>query len=388
MSLLNRRRTILAKIETTYGTDPIPTGAANAMLVRNLNPVPQNVNLVSRDMIRPYFGNSDKLPGTLYAGIDFEVELAGSGTAGTAPAWGVLMRACGFSETLNATPITGTAQAGGSTTTIKLAAGASAVDGFYNGMPITITAGTDIGQSGVIVGYVGSTKVATLANPFTTATDATSAYSIGACAVYRPISTSFESCTLYFNVDGVLHELNGSRGTVSFDLNANAIPIAKFKFIGIYVPVLDSASPAVTLSAWMQPLACNKANTPSFGLYGYNTGTLSQLTLDAGITTVFRQLIGGTQQALITDRQAVGQVTIEAVTIATKDWWTAIANATNGTLQITHGTVTGNIVQVSAPKVQRTSPSYQDLQGVAMLQASLQLLPSTLGNDELNVAVY
>ena len=34
--------------------------------------------------------------------ITFEVELAGSGSAGTAPAWGPIIRACGFSETISA----------------------------------------------------------------------------------------------------------------------------------------------------------------------------------------------------------------------------------------------------------------------------------------------
>ena len=36
MPLLSRKRLILAKSEATYGVDSSPTGASNAVLVRNL----------------------------------------------------------------------------------------------------------------------------------------------------------------------------------------------------------------------------------------------------------------------------------------------------------------------------------------------------------------
>ena len=50
--------------------------------------------------------------GTRSVSCEFVVEIAGSGTAGTAPAWGLLLRACGFAEVVTAgtrvdyTPIT------------------------------------------------------------------------------------------------------------------------------------------------------------------------------------------------------------------------------------------------------------------------------------------
>lgn len=102
MPQLTRRRTILAKIETTYGTDPTPTGAANAILVRNLNVTPQASEIVSRDNYRPYLGNFEQLQASTHVTLDFEVEMAGSGTAGTAPAYGSLLKACGLSETVAA----------------------------------------------------------------------------------------------------------------------------------------------------------------------------------------------------------------------------------------------------------------------------------------------
>ena len=61
MPLLSRKRVILAKTEVTYGTDPTPTGAANAILVRNLSITPQNSEIVSRDLVRPYLGASEQI---------------------------------------------------------------------------------------------------------------------------------------------------------------------------------------------------------------------------------------------------------------------------------------------------------------------------------------
>jgi hypothetical protein len=102
MPLLSRKRLILAKTETTYGTDPNPTGSANAILVRNLEITPLQADTVSRDLIRPYLGVSDQLLAQTRVEVTFEVELAGSGAAGTAPAYGPVLQACGLSETVAA----------------------------------------------------------------------------------------------------------------------------------------------------------------------------------------------------------------------------------------------------------------------------------------------
>lgn len=103
MGRLVRKTAILAKIETTYGTDPTPTGAANAILISNAT-FDLNYNNVSRDLVRAYLGGSEQLVGTRFVQCSFEVEFANSGTAGTAPAWGPLLRACGFAEASLTTP--------------------------------------------------------------------------------------------------------------------------------------------------------------------------------------------------------------------------------------------------------------------------------------------
>lgn len=100
--MYTRKTALLAKIETIYGTDAVPTGAANALVIRNATLTPLDADMVDRALVRPYFGSSPKLAVAARVQLDFEVELAGSGAAGTVPAWGALLRGCAFSETISA----------------------------------------------------------------------------------------------------------------------------------------------------------------------------------------------------------------------------------------------------------------------------------------------
>ncbi len=98
-----RNCVLLAKVETTKGTDAVPTGATNAILpVGEISLTPIEADRVPRNILRGYFGAPDQLLGSSWQSIRFSVELAGSGTAGTAPAWGALLQACAFAETVTA----------------------------------------------------------------------------------------------------------------------------------------------------------------------------------------------------------------------------------------------------------------------------------------------
>ena len=99
-----RNTVILAKVETTIGTDAVPTGAADACLVSAMTINPLSANNVSRDLVRGYFGGSEQLVATAFVSVDFTVELAGSAAAATAPQWGDLLIGCGMAESLLTTP--------------------------------------------------------------------------------------------------------------------------------------------------------------------------------------------------------------------------------------------------------------------------------------------
>lgn len=97
-----KKMLLLAVVEAVSGTDQVPTAGANAILCRAFMPEPITAEQVSRDLIRPYKGNSGKLTVGEHRKFTCEVEIAGSGAAGTAPAWGPLLQACGFAETVTA----------------------------------------------------------------------------------------------------------------------------------------------------------------------------------------------------------------------------------------------------------------------------------------------
>lgn len=96
-----KKKYLLAKIESVYGTDPVPT-ATDAILTTNLNINPYEGNRVSRNLDRAYMGAQEEVNTGPMVSIDFEVEFAGAGAAGDVPGYGTLLRACGFAETINA----------------------------------------------------------------------------------------------------------------------------------------------------------------------------------------------------------------------------------------------------------------------------------------------
>ena len=93
-------RSLLAKAESSYGTNPTPTGSANYIQVTELNIEPIVSDEVSRDLIRPYMGNYEVIPANTRVNVTFSVEMSGSGSAGTAPKYGAILKACALSETV------------------------------------------------------------------------------------------------------------------------------------------------------------------------------------------------------------------------------------------------------------------------------------------------
>lgn len=100
MALFWQKKTLLAKTETTYGTDSVPTGLANAIYAKNVSITPLEANVIEREHIRAYFGGFEQIQSTAQVKVEFECDIAGSSAAGTAPPWGPLARACGLAETL------------------------------------------------------------------------------------------------------------------------------------------------------------------------------------------------------------------------------------------------------------------------------------------------
>jgi hypothetical protein len=307
MALLTRKRLLLIETESSYGTDPTLTGA-DVVLVRDLSVVPQQSDIVSRDLIRPYLGASEQLLANTRVECTFSVELAGSGAAGTAPQYGKALKACGLSETI-----------------------------------------------------VASTSV-----------------------TYAPVSASFESVTIHYNLDGVRHIVTGARGTFTINGSVGEIPTIDFTFTGIYNAPTDSTQPSVTYANQATPLIFKQGNTTGFQLLSH-AGSLSNFSLDLGNEIVYRELIGATKEVLLTNRSASGSATIEAVAISAKDYFAAALGDSLGNLTFTHGTTAGNKAQVTSTRVDIADVSYGEQDGIAMLEIPYTMVPSTSGNDEVSI---
>jgi hypothetical protein len=97
MPMLANRETITVKQEVTYNTDPVPV-AGDAVLVINPSWAHEGLRMNAREAVRHSLGQLQQVyGGTLMA---FECELKGSGTAGTAPEIGTLLKSCGMAETV------------------------------------------------------------------------------------------------------------------------------------------------------------------------------------------------------------------------------------------------------------------------------------------------
>ena len=98
--MLKMREVILFKIESTYNVDPTPTPAADAIMVRNPSWAHEGARLIDRPNVTGTLDTKRKLYGGSLQTVSFEVELKGSGAAGTPPEFGSLLRACYVDETI------------------------------------------------------------------------------------------------------------------------------------------------------------------------------------------------------------------------------------------------------------------------------------------------
>lgn len=302
---------------SSYGTDPNSNMAANALKVSDLSITPQVSDVVSRNLIRPFYGASQQLLANKRVECSFTVEMTNSGTATAAPAFDKALQACGLSRATDE-------------------------------------------DSGSTIGYT-----------------------------YKPESSSFNSVTIYYNVDGVLHKVTGARGTFSLSATVGEIPTITFNFTGIYVPPIDAAAPTTNLAfvASADPLLFNNDNlTGSFNAFGSTTRNIQSVSLDLGNSIVYRETIGSSnaKEVLITDRAVTGTVVLQAPDdITDKDYFAeAAADATAlSTLDFTHGTATGNKVQINSTKADIGDITYEDSDGIAMMSIPFTLVPESDGNE-------
>jgi hypothetical protein len=200
---------------------------------------------------------------------------------------------------------------------------------------------------------------------------------------YKPVSTSFASCTIYVNIDGVNHAVTGARGTFSINATVNEIPTISFSMTGKYNAPADVTLPTCTYQKQADPLLFKDGNTSGFQLFGY-AGALQSWSLEMNNEIVTRQLVGGTQEVLITNRAPSGTASVESVALASHNFFTDATGSSTGTNRWLHGTTAGNKVQVLCPQTDLGQPGYEDNDGAVMLMLPFVATPNA-GNDEVEI---
>ncbi|MGZ6477661.1 MAG: hypothetical protein ACXWQE_00085 [Bdellovibrionales bacterium] len=376
MSLRTRVRSIVAKIESVYGTDASPTGSANAILCKNLNFTPLATELVNRDLIRPYFGNSENLMALKYGTVDFEVEMVGRGQVGVAPSYDCLLRACAMTK--STTQVTCSIVVATLVATVTKTA-----HGYSIGDKILISGCTDTLLNGVqTIVTVPTSGTFTFATTASDASPAAGSPKLNTAIVYVPVTDSLESISIYYNVDGVLHKLFGGRGTFEISTVVKQIPTLKFTFTGLYDTPADVAVPTTDYTSFMIPQIVNTQNTPGFTLLSYS-GNMESASMNVANDVQYITLVGS-EKVNILDRKPAGTLVFEAPLTASKNFFSLASAQTQGALNLTHGSANGYKVLLDAASVLLGNPSYQDSNGVQMLSVPYTLNPVS-GNDEFSL---
>jgi len=141
------RQLLLVKLETTYGTDPTPAAASDALLAVD----PEIRSLADILERRPTSTSMGILPGAVgqrWCEVSFGVEIRGQGAAGSAPRGiGAALQACAMAETINVavsavyTPVSATASLKSVTIYAFLAGRRHIISGCVGSVEIDLTAG-------------------------------------------------------------------------------------------------------------------------------------------------------------------------------------------------------------------------------------------------------
>lgn len=393
-ALLIRNSFLLAKTETTYGTLASPIANTDAIKIVSMEVTPITGERVQRNLIKGFLG-ADRAPLTNeHVAVTITFEWGGSGVAATAPRFSPLLLASGM-NLASVAEITGTATAGGAgSLTLADLGGSNPATDAYVGFPIEITAGTGIGNKGVITAHNGSTRVVTVVPSTDTFTaDATSVYKIPALSLYQPITTfgNGSSCTLVAVKDQNVHRIEGFRGSPALNAPLNQYGTFTITGVGRYVTPTAKGSESFSYGAQAEPVPVTPKHTRALRFQGF--GPCSEgFTFDWGLTTAFRSLINCEPHARITDRpNPNGTLTIENPAIATKNFFTAAADnsgASDGPFVVQQGIVATESSVFFAPKCAISGDiSFSDSDGIDMMQIPFTALPKTQ-NDETRLIFF
>lgn len=325
MARYARNQAILAKVETTYGTDITPTGGSNAILVSGLQANALAATNVDRDLIRAYLGGSEQLVGSNYIEVSFDVEFQNGGTAGTAAAWDPLLQACGYTT--------------GSLLTVPSRV-EHALEATYSAWKSLTIYYHDDGVLHKLLGARGTVSMDLM---------------VGARPVFK-------------------FKFLGLNGGISAVANP-ALTLTGFK---APLVVTDSNTGALTLG-------CTYATGVLSGGTEYVSGGMS---IDVGNDVQFVDLLGTAalagQSIDFAQRSMTGSIEFDLTAANEVTFMASVLANTTQSIGLVHGTTAGYKMLVFAPKVQLINPKKVEKNGRRLIGYDMRIIPDT-GNDELKI---
>ena len=204
---------------------------------------------------------------------------------------------------------------------------------------------------------------------------------------YTPENTStFDSATIWYYTDGIRHQANGCRGTFSITAEVGQAPLLNFQMQGVYVAPSDTAIPSTTKSNQAEPVIFKNGNTSAFSIFGYS-GILQSWSFDMNNTYNYRELVGGTKEVMITERAPSGTLLVEAPALSAHNFFTDATGSSTGTNTWQHSGGAGNIATVSCPQSDFSAPTYEDSDGVVMMNLPYMATPTSAGNNEWSLVM-
>lgn len=189
-----KRLVLLAVVQSAKGTPGTPVPGTNAILCKGFTPKPISGKVIERNLITGFKGNQSGGFTGEHRVFEFEVELAGSGAAGTAPKFAPLLLGCGLSETLLATTSATYALTNGVGSYLTLY-------GYLDGVLFKVT-----DALGTVSGSLNSEEYPTLKFTFTGAYEAMTDVTMPTGMVYtgfiKPVAVG-KANTATFTVDGL-----------------------------------------------------------------------------------------------------------------------------------------------------------------------------------------
>lgn len=367
---------VAAKIETTAGTDAIGGTPAASDWIGSDCEVQFDPQVIDLPEFNGTLDRSAGIVGGLRPRLRLRMPLRGSGTAGTAPEWGKLLRCCTFSETTTSTAVGApTAATAGTTTTVTAATPFSTTAQQYRGMPLVVT-----GVGALTTGIVDYTaaRVITIGETSGTTFTTGSLLQVPINVLYGPTSdeTVYKTATIYFYADGLLWTFTGAVGTASVELTTGGIGFINFEMRAQFASKSATSVPAGAATAANTRLAIVPPRWVA-GKCQLNKALaqVRTLTIGAGINVILPddpESAEGYGSAVPVERDTAGSLDPYMNTSNSVSLFTAFRAGTAMSLMAIVGSAAGNRMLVTVPTAKVTAMDPGNREGLGQHSISFQ----------------